>query len=261
MEIAYTRVGSGVPLVLLHAFPLSAEMWAAQRGGLSREADVITVDQRGFGDSATPDALTGTSPDLNVVAGDLAELLDRLELRDVVLGGLSMGGYVAMTFLRHHAERVRGLILANTKASADTPEAAANRLRIAAEVEQARHTELLVAELGPKLLAEASRRRDPDLARRVESMLRAAPPEAVAWAQRAMASRPDSFDVLRALDVPVLVVAGEDDALMAQAEAEAMVSAVRDPELAVVPGAGHLTALETPREFNAAVSGFLKRCA
>ncbi|HEX2419259.1 MAG TPA: alpha/beta hydrolase [Micromonosporaceae bacterium] len=259
MEIAYIRVGSGVPLVLLHAFPFSSEMWAAQRGGLSREADVITVDQRGFGDSAGPDAFAGTSPDLNVVAGDLAELLDRLALRDVVLGGLSMGGYVAMAFLRRHAERVRGLILANTKASADSPDAAANRLRIADAVEQAGHAELLAAELGPKLVSAESKRRDPELMRRVESMLRAAPPDAVAWAQRAMAARPDSFDVLRALEIPVLVVAGEQDALMPGAEAGAMVSAARTGELVVVPEAGHLTALETPREFNTAVSGFLKQ--
>jgi pimeloyl-ACP methyl ester carboxylesterase len=156
---------------------------------------------------------------------------------------------------------VRGLILANTKASADTPEAAANRLRIAAATEQAGDTELLVPELGPKLLGESNRRRDPQLVRRVESMLRAAPPDAVAWAQRAMAVRPDSFEVLRGVEVPVLVVAGEEDALMTRSEAEAMTSAVRDPGLVLIPGAGHLTALEAPREFNAAVSAFLKRFA
>ncbi len=259
MEIAYTRVGSGVPLVLLHAFPLSSEMWAAQRGGLSREADVITVDQRGFGESAAPDAVADVPPDLAVVAQDLAVLLDRLELSDVVLGGLSMGGYVAMAFLRRHADRVRGLILANTKASADTPEAAANRLRLAEAVEQAGDTELLIPELAPKLLGETNRR-DPQLVHRVDSMLRAAPPDAVAWAQRAMAARPDSFDVLRGVEVPVLVVAGDEDALMARSEATAMAAAVKDPELVLIPEAGHLTALEAPREFNAAVSEFLKRC-
>ncbi|HEX6076137.1 MAG TPA: alpha/beta hydrolase [Micromonosporaceae bacterium] len=259
MEIAYTRAGSGVPLVLLHAFPLSSEMWGAQRGGLSREAEVITVDQRGFGESTGPDAFADAPPDMNVVAEDLASVLDRLEPRRVVLGGLSMGGYVAMAFLRRHADRVRGLILANTKASADTPEAAANRLRIADSVERAGDCELLVTELEPKLLGGDSRRRDPELVRRVTSMLRAAPPDAVAWAQRAMAARPESFDVLRGLEVPVLVVAGEQDALMARAEAEAMASAVRDAELVLIPGAGHLSALEAPREFNAAASGFLKR--
>jgi len=260
MEIAYTRVGSGPPLVLLHAFPLSSQMWAAQRGGLSREADVITVDQRGFGESAAPDAVADVPPDLAVVAEDLAMLLDRLELPDVVLGGLSMGGYVAMAFLRRHADRVRGLILANTKASADTPEAAANRLRVAGAVEQAGDTEFLIPELAPKLLGESNRRRDPQLVHRVESMLRAAPPAAVAWAQRAMAARPDSFDVLRDVEVPVLVVAGDEDALMPRSEAQAMAAAVKDPELVFIPDAGHLTALEAPREFNAAVSEFLKRC-
>ena len=256
MEIAYSRAGAGVPLVLLHAFPLSSVMWDAQRGGLSRECEVITVDQRGFGESAAPDAFDGLAPNLTVAADDLAALLDRLEVDQFILGGLSMGGYVAMNFLRRHADRVRGLLLANTKASADPPEAAENRRRIADIVEQDGTSEVLLTEVFPKLLSDSA---DPDVVRHVEALVRQAPPNAVAWAQRAMSVRPDSFDVLASLSIPVLVIAGERDALTPVTEAEAMATATADCELVVLPGVGHLSAMQAPREFNAAVSGLLKR--
>ncbi len=256
MEIAYTRAGFGVPLVLLHAFPLSSVMWDAQRGGLSRECEVITVDQRGFGESAAPDAFDGLAPDLTVAADDLAALLDQWGVGEFVLGGLSMGGYVAMNFLRRHADRVRGLLLANTKASADPPEAAENRRRIADAVEQAGTSDLLLTEVAPKLLSDTA---DPDVVRHVDDLVRAAAPNAVAWAQRAMSVRRASFDVLTALSVPVLVIAGDADVLTPVTEAEAMATAAADCELVVLPEVGHLSNMQAPREFNAAVSGLLKR--
>ncbi|MQA26870.1 MAG: alpha/beta fold hydrolase [Micromonosporaceae bacterium] len=257
MEIAYTRTGSGAPLVLLHAFPMSSAMWDAQRGGLSRDCEVITLDQRGFGESAG--GLGEDAPDLGRVVDDLAGLLDRLDLRQVVLGGLSMGGYVAMAFLRRHPERVRGLVLANTKASADTPEAAENRLRIADAVEQARSCEPLLSTVFPKLLGESSRAGSPALTQTVERMVRHAPWQAVAWTQRAMAARGESFDVLAGAQAPVLVIAGDEDALMSEADAEALVKAAPDSELVTLPGVGHLSAMEAPREFNEAVSSLLRR--
>jgi pimeloyl-ACP methyl ester carboxylesterase len=167
-----------------------------------------------------------------------------------------MGGYVAMNFLRRHADRVRGLLLANTKASADPPEAAENRRRIADIVEQDGTSEVLLTEVFPKLLSDSA---DPDVVRHVEALVRQAPPNAVAWAQRAMSVRPDSFDVLASLSIPVLVIAGERDALTPVTEAEAMATATADCELVVLPGVGHLSAMQAPREFNAAVSGLLKR--
>lgn len=259
MEIAYTRAGTGVPLVLLHAFPLSSQMWAAQRGGLSRESEVVTPDQRGFGESAGPDALADVPADLNQAVDDLVRLLDQLELPEIVLGGLSMGGYVALAYARRYPDRLRGLLLANTKASADPPEAVANRHRIAELVERAGSSEPLLTEVYPKLLAPGTAERDPKLAQTVRDMVLDAPADAVAWAQRAMAARTDTLDVLVRLRVPVLVVCGEADAMMARTEAEAMANAARDAELVEIPGAGHLSALESPREFNAAVSTLLKR--
>jgi pimeloyl-ACP methyl ester carboxylesterase len=255
IALHYEEAGEGLPVVLLHAFPLSSAMWSAQRDELAPRYRVITPDQRGFG--GTPlggDPASLAKPSLATVADDLVRFLDRLSLDQVVVAGLSMGGYVAMALLRRHPERVRALILANSKASADPEAAAANRERIAAAVLAAGSSELLLDEVYPKLLGPSAR---PEVAAAVRDQVRQAPPAAVAWAQRAMAARPDSLDVLRSVTVPALVVAGEDDQLMPLAEAESMADALPKGRLVRIPGAGHLSALEDPAAFNAAVSEFL----
>jgi pimeloyl-ACP methyl ester carboxylesterase len=255
MELAYREVGTGRPLVLLHAFPLSSAMWLAQREGLSDACRVITPDQRGFGGSA----LGEDPPSLDACADDVAELLDRLGLDRVVLGGLSMGGYVAMAFVRRHPQRVEALLLADTKAGADGDAARANRERIAAAVEADETSTVLVDEVLPTLLGRTSRDSRPMVAGRVRGLVQAAPAAAVAWAQRAMAGRPDAFADLRAFAGPSLVVVGEEDELSPPAEAQAMVDALADARLAVIPEAGHLTAVETPEAFTAEVAGFVSR--
>jgi pimeloyl-ACP methyl ester carboxylesterase len=255
MELAYREVGTGRPLVLLHAFPLSSAMWLAQREGLSDACRVITPDQRGFGGSA----LGEDPPSLDACADDVAELLDRLGLERVVLGGLSMGGYVAMAFVRRHPQRVEALLLADTKAGADGDAARANRERIAAAVESDETSTVLVDEVLPTLLGRTSRDSRPMVAGRVRGLVQAAPAAAVAWAQRAMAGRPDAFADLRAFAGPSLVVVGEEDELSPPAEAQAMVDALADARLAVMPEAGHLSAVETPEAFTAEVAGFVSR--
>ena len=252
MELAYREVGTGQPLVLLHAFPLSSAMWLAQREGLGHLCRVITPDQRGFGGSDLGD----DEPSLDACADDVAELLDRLDLERVVLGGLSMGGYVAMAFLRRHPDRVAALLLADTKASADPEPARANRERIAAAVGEEGST-VLLDEVLPALLGSTTAASRPMVAGRVRGLVQAAPAPAVAWAQRAMAARPDSFDTLRSFDRPALVVVGEEDVLSPPADAEAMAEALPSARLAVLPEAGHLTAVETPETFSAEVAGFL----
>lgn len=257
MELAYREVGSGLPLVLLHAFPLSSAMWMEQRNELGGLCRVITPDQRGFGGSA----LGEDPPSLDAAADDVAELLDRLDLDRVVLGGLSMGGYVAMAFLRRHPDRVRALVLADTKASADPDAARANRERIAAAVESDETSTVLVDDVLPALLGTTTVERRPLVSGRVRGLVQAAPAAAVAWAQRAMAARPDSFDTLRGFDRPALVVVGEEDVLSPPSDAEAMAAALAQARLAVMPKAGHLTAVETPEAFNAEVAGFLSDVA
>jgi pimeloyl-ACP methyl ester carboxylesterase len=245
--------GSGRAVVLLHAFPLSSAMWLSQRETLSLSCRVVTPDQRGFGGSPLGD----DEPSLDAAADDVAALLDSLDLDRVVLGGLSMGGYVAMAFLRRHAERVAALILADTKAAADQPAARDNRERIATAVTEDPSSTLLVDEVLPALLGTTTAAERPLVTGRAKALVQAAPAPAVAWAQRAMAARPDSFGTLRETTVPTLVIVGAEDTVTPPDEARAMADAMTGARLQVLPRAGHLSALECPEEFNAAVSGFL----
>jgi len=247
------EAGSGPALVLLHAFPLNASMWSAQREALAATHRVLCPDQRGFGGTQ----LLHDDPSLDEVADDVAAMLDARKVGDVVLGGLSMGGYVAMAFLRRHPDRVRALILADTRAGADTPEAAANRLRIADAVIEAGSSSLLVEEMLPKLLGATTRERQPLVQGRVKALVERAPAYAVAWAQRAMAARPDSFGTLRSFDRPALVVVGEEDELSPPADAHAMAEALVHATLVTIPESGHLTSVEAPEAFNEAVAAFL----
>jgi pimeloyl-ACP methyl ester carboxylesterase len=252
VQLAYREAGAGRPVVLLHAFPLSSAMWREQRELLGEVCRVITPDQRGFG--GTP--LGADEPSLRACADDVVELLDRLELGRVVLGGLSMGGYVAMELLRRAPERFEALLLCDTKASADTPEAREGRLRTAQTAEREGTAELAETML-PALLGRTTLERRPVVVGRVRALIESAPGPAVAWASRAMAARPDSFEVLCATDVPALVVVGDEDMLSPVAAAQEMVDALPQGRLAIVPEAGHLPAVEDPKAFAAAVTGFL----
>ncbi|MFI6508260.1 alpha/beta fold hydrolase [Streptosporangium sp. NPDC050855] len=249
----YTRsAGEGLPVVLLHAFPLSSAMWLAQREGLAEVCKVITPDLRGFGGSV----LGEDEPSLDVMADDVARLLDREGVDRAVVGGLSMGGYVTMALCRRHPDRLLGVILADTKASADPEEARSGRERIADDVLR-EGTSVLVEKVLPGLLGRTTLERRAMVSGRVRGLVQAAPPVAAAWAQRAMAARPDSFDTLRALDAPVLVIVGEEDEITPIAVADAMAEAAPDGRLAVIEKAGHLSAIEQPEAFNRAVSAFV----
>ncbi len=249
VDLHAREAGSGTPLVLLHAFPLSSAMWDGQRDSLADRCRVVTPDQRGFGGSALGD----DPPSLDRVADDVAALLDRLGLDVVVLGGLSMGGYAALAFLRRHPERVRALVLADTKASPDPPPAREKRERIAARLDAEGTPDALVEEVLPALCGPTTVRDRPAVADRVRSLVEAAPPAAAAWAQRAMAARPDNRDVLAASEVPLLVVRGDEDELSTAADAEAMLEVSPRGRLEVLTGSGHLTALEVPGAFDAVV--------
>ncbi|MFF1786209.1 alpha/beta fold hydrolase [Kitasatospora sp. NPDC058243] len=256
--VSVRESGTGTPLVLLHAFPLNASMWSAQLDALpgltGDEARVLAPDQRGFGGTE----LGTDEPSLDLVADDLALLLDAAGIERAVVGGLSMGGYVALAFARRHPDRLAGLLLASTRATADTDAVRANRERIAAAVTARGSVQLLLdEEVAAGQLGPDSRH----LVERVRSLVAAASPAAVAWAQRAMAARPDALDVLAGLRVPTAVVAGAQDGLVAPEEAELMLRARPDAELTVIPGAGHLSALEAPEAFNTAVRDLLARAA
>lgn len=249
----YARdVGTGTTLVLLHAFPLSSAMWLAQREGLAGRFRVVTPDLRGFGGSRLGD----DEPSVDTMADDVARACRSLGVRRAVVGGLSMGGYVAMALSRRHPDLVLGLVLAATRAAADTAPVRENRLRQAAALEDERSTRVLVDEVLPGLVGPTTYRQRALVYGRVRGLVQAAPPLAAAWAQRAMAGRADSLGTLGGLRVPALVMIGDEDALATEDEARAMAEAMPNAELLVIPRAGHLCAVEQPDLFNQAVAEF-----
>ncbi|MGW4132205.1 alpha/beta fold hydrolase [Amycolatopsis japonica] len=239
-----------LPLVLLHAFPVDARMWDAVRAPLSERLRLITPDQRGLGRSPLPE--TDREPDLDDAARDVVALLDRLELDKVVLGGCSMGGYLTMAVLRLAPERVGGLVFIDTKATADTPEAAQARHDVAARVE-AEGAGWMPEAVTPGLLAEKAR---PEVVERLRELITTQPPSGIAWAARAMAARPDSLETLRSADVPALVVVGEEDGLTPLEAANTLVETLPNATLVVLPEAGHLTPLEDPAGVVEAILGW-----
>ncbi|SHG02983.1 Pimeloyl-ACP methyl ester carboxylesterase [Streptoalloteichus hindustanus] len=251
--------GIGRALVLLHAFPVDAGMWDAVRAPLAEHVRVVTPDQRGLGRTPLADGAEHPPPDLDAVAGDVLRLLDDLGLERAVLGGCSMGGYVAMAVLRRAPERVAGLVLASTRASADGEEQRATRLAAAARAEADGTAGWLADAMLPNLLGVTSRDERPEVVATVRSLVERQPASGVAWAQRAMAARPDSSDLLRATRVPALVLAGAEDRLMPPEVARGLADLLPNSELAVLPRSGHLAPVETPDAFSASVLDWLAR--
>lgn len=239
-------------LVLLHAFPLNARMWEPQLVLAAHGWRVIMPHLRGF-DGGTTDPPTSTVDDY---AGDVIDLLDALHIEEAVIGGLSMGGYTAFAILRHAPRYVRGLILADTRSQADTPEGVAGRTRMLQLLAE-KGPSAVVDEMIPKLLGASTRLSRPELADHVRALALSNPPEAIAGAIRALMTRPDSTPLLRTIHCPTLIVVGEEDTLTPPALSEEMHRAIAGSELVVVPGAGHLSSCEQPDAFSAALAAFL----
>jgi len=249
-----TDTGEGTPLVLLHAFPVDSRMWSQVRGPLSAVARVITPDQRGLGRSPLPP--DPDPPGMEAVAGDVIALLDELGLARAVIGGCSMGGYAAMALLGMAPERVSGLLLVDTRPDTDDEERRAGRLAMAERVER-EGTGWLADTVLPGLLAAGTPVLRSELIGEVRALVAAQPPAGVAWAQRAMAARPDAIDVLRSFDGPALVLVGERDALSPPALARSMADALPAGRLVELPGCGHLSPMEAPDEVVAAITAWL----
>ena len=249
--LAYHLTGpdAGPPVVLLHAFPLDRTMFAAVAERLAQRA--VLVDLPGLGASPVPDG----EPSLDVAADGVAAVLDELGQPGAVLAGCSMGGYVAMAFARRHPQRLLGLALIDTKAEADSPEAAANRERMAVSVTE-QGIGAVEAAL-PPLLGETSCREQPGLPEQVRSLALSAHPAGIAWSQRAMAARPDSGATLAGLRVPVTVVVGEEDRLIGPEPARALAARIPGSTFLSLPGAGHLAPLERPGPVAAALTTLL----
>lgn len=249
----YTRdIGGGTPLVLVHGYPLSSAMWLSQREGLAARFRVLTPDLRGFGGSP----LGADEPSVDAMADDVVSLLDAKGIDRAIMGGHSMGGDVVLALCRRHPDRVLGVVLAGTRASADSDEARERRLRTAERIEADGNVGVLIDELLPKLVGPTTMRRRALVYGRVRGLVQSAPPAAAAWAQRAMAAGPDSFGALADVRSPTLILQGAEDEVVAEDEARAMAGALPNAELIVIPGAGHLAAVEQPQLFNDAVTEF-----
>ncbi|MFK8910824.1 alpha/beta fold hydrolase [Streptomyces sp. YS-3] len=247
-----------VPVVLLHALALDSSMWDAQRAALERRGHpVIAPDQRGFG--GTP--LGAGPPSLDAVADDLARELDRRGIGRAVLVGVSMGGYAAMAFLRRHPGRARALALLSTRAQADDEAARTARAGFAALMEDPVRGPAAVESTVPRLVGATTRAERPQVLARVRAVAARAAPASLAWAQRAIAAREDTLDVLRGADLPAVVIIGEEDELVTEADARAMADALPRGRLVVVPRAGHLPPMETPEATWAELDALLEECA
>jgi pimeloyl-ACP methyl ester carboxylesterase len=241
-------------LVLLHAFPLAAEMWRPQLAAVPAGWRVVAPDFRGFG-ASSPDGPSGPVS-IDDYARDLILLLDHLDIHRVVVGGNSMGGYAAFAMLRLAAERVRGLVLSDTKAEADSESALADRAVMLDAL--ARGGVAAVWErMQPGLLGRTTRASRPEVVERVRRLVLAQPVEGVRRAIERLRSRPDSTPRLPGIVCPTLVIVGEEDQIAGVETARHMHENIPTAELAVIRGAGHLPGLEHPHEFNAVLSRFL----
>jgi 3-oxoadipate enol-lactonase len=251
IELAYDDHGIGQPVIFLHAFPLNRGMWEHQVKTLLAEQRfrLITLDWRGFGESQIASDVSS----MEMLADDVAGLMDQLGIERAILCGLSMGGYVTFAFLRKYAHRVNGLILADTKPEADSEEVKANRAQLALEQGSDAVANLQL----PRLLAPQTLQQAPEVAIRVRQMINAATPLGIAAAARGMALRPDSTAILAHIQCPTLVVAGEHDSVTPPEQARAWAQHIANAQFALIQQAGHLTNLEQPQAFTDTIRYFL----
>ncbi len=253
IRMAYDVRGQGPAVLLVHGFPFDRSMWAPQVDALSPTHRLIVPDLRGHGETDAPPGPYS----MDLFADDLAALLTSLGIDRVVLGGLSMGGYIAFAFYRKFPARVRALLLSDTRPQPDSPEARQGRLdmiQVARELGMAAVAERLL----PRVLSPTTLASRPFVVAHVRRMMEATPVEGLAGAEMAMADRPDSTPTLARISCPVLTVAGADDALTPPADVEAMTVAIRGARMAAIPDAGHVCTLENSEAFNVAVQQFLR---
>lgn len=251
-EIVYWALGNGLPVILLHPFPADHEFWWPVAEALATRYRVILPDLRGHGESGI-----GEGPaTMDKHAADIARVMDDADIGRAPLVGVSIGGYALFEFWRKHRGRVAGLGLCNTKAPADSPEARTARLQAANEVLD-RGTEPFFQTMIPRLLGKTTREMRPDLVEGALGMMRTMSPEDVAQVQRGMAERPDSVQTLKTINVPTLLVTGDEDILTGVNEAELMRQHIAGSQLRVIPKAGHYAPWEESEEAARVLRQFL----
>jgi 3-oxoadipate enol-lactonase len=251
--MSYREFGEGSPVVFLHAFPLDSRMFEPQAEALAGFRHLITPDFPGFGRSPRAPA----QPDMRYYAEGVRGLLDRLKLDRAVLGGVSMGGYVVFECLRLFPERVTGLVLANTRPEPDSDEIRENRRKMARRVAE-EGVEVLVELQMERLLAPDTIENDERVVERVRAMILESNPNGVVAALGAMRERPDSTPLLGKIEVPTLVIGGEQDGISSPEVMGAMAEKIPDSRHVTLSNAGHLSNLEAPDGFNTALKEFFE---
>ena len=254
VQIGFDDTGAGTPVLFIHGFPHDRSLWDEQCSALSTHVRCIAPDLRGFGESSVEGPYS-----VDQYADDLAQLLTHLDVRQAVICGLSMGGYVAMAMWRRHPDMILALALCDTKAGADTDEGRKKRNDLIALAERDGSGAVATGQLAG-MLGKTTREKRPDIVARTDAMMRRASVAGIVGAVTAMRDRPDSKPTLASVTVPTLVVVGEEDVLTPVAEAEAIVAALSPKakaKLEVVDGAGHASCLERPAAVTHVLADFL----
>lgn len=251
LTVAYDEVGTGLPFVLLHGFPHNRSLWAPQTSALLEHGRCIAPDLRGFGESGRQGPYS-----MKQYAEDVIELLEILGIDRAVVGGLSMGGYVAFAIWRAKPQLVRALVLADTRPGADSPDTRRKRMELIALAKASGAGAVANAQISG-MVGATTRAQNPALVEGLHQMLAGAPVEGVIGALQAMMDRPDSTELLPTITVPTLIIVGEEDALTPVKESRAMHAAIPGSRLEVIPGAGHCSNLEKPAAFNHVLGEFL----
>jgi 3-oxoadipate enol-lactonase len=250
-SIAYDDAGEGRPVLFVHGFPHHRKLWAPQMRALAGHARTIAIDLPGFGESDMPEKFA-----IDAWATGLARFLDALEVERAVIAGLSMGGYIALAFWRLHRERVLALVLVDTRAGADTDEGKQKR-RETIELARQDGPTAVARALLPGMVGKSTREREPTVVATMRAMLESASVDSIVGASEAMISRAESTSLLQTIDVPTLIIVGEEDVLTPPKESRAMHAAIPRSRLEIIPGAGHVSNVERPAAFNQVLTEFL----
>lgn len=252
LDVHYLERGTGLPVVLLHGFPMDCRMWQAQVDNLGERYRAIAPDFRGFGRSASDSPFTTES-----LADDVHALLEQIGGRPCVLAGLSMGGYVTLAYARKYPADLRGLMLVDTKAAADDAQARENRNRMI-DLVRSKGSQAVAQQMLPRLLAEDTPRNRPAQAQALRAMMEACPSKTIENALACLRDRPDQTQTLASIPVPTLIVVGDSDSITPISVAQAMQARIPRAQLAVITGAGHMSPMEQPSQVNRAMSRFLE---
>jgi pimeloyl-ACP methyl ester carboxylesterase len=254
-DIAFTESGKGIQVVFLHGYPFDKSMWSEQIDAIAAAGfRAIAPDLRGLGETKSSSEVA-TMDDM---ARDAAALLDELRVEQAVVCGLSMGGYVAFEFMHLFPTRVRGLVLAGTRAPADNEQEKAGREQQVQTMLRAGMVPISIATL-PKLLAQRTLAEKPHVVKRVRAIITSSDPKGAAAAQRGMAARRDYSKDLSNINVPTLIMVGREDSIRPVPDAEFMHRGIHNSHLEIIEDAAHMTNLEQPEIFNQALLRFLKQ--